>query len=135
MQEIASNFGERILLTPHNPISIGMTLTKHPEDATALGSMLFARNVSGVRVISGNDRKNVAGIWFDGFGSHSDKYPSSPYLTAAAAIGMTKLEVDTFAERLGKVLSSFKSKEKEKEKEKEKQPPASADSTSNTLDA
>ena len=77
-------------------------------DATSVGSMLFARNVSGVRVVSGSDRKNVAGIWFDGFGSHMDKYPCSPYLTAAAAVGMTKQEVDTFVERIEKVLLSFK---------------------------
>jgi O-phospho-L-seryl-tRNASec:L-selenocysteinyl-tRNA synthase len=85
-----------------------MTLTTHPNDATSVGAMLFARNVSGVRVISGTDRKSVAGIWFDGFGAHTDKYPFSPYLTAAAAVGMTKHEVDIFVERIEKVLSSLR---------------------------
>ncbi len=68
--------------------------------------MLFSRNVYGVRVITGKDKKNVAGIWFEGFGAHCDAYPC-PYLTAAAAIGMRKDEVDTFIVRLKKVMDSF----------------------------
>src|SRR5690348_4801168 len=84
-----------------------MTMTKH-KDPTAVGSMLFARNVSGVRVVTGNEKKTVAGISFEGFGAHSDKYPYSPYLTAAAAVGMTMNEVDRFVERLDKVLKGKK---------------------------
>lgn len=44
------------------------------KDPTAVGSMLFARNVSGVRVVLGNETKSVAGITFRGFGAHDDKY-------------------------------------------------------------
>ena len=45
--EFAASVGERVLTTPHNPISIGITLSKVAEP-TALGSMLFARCVSGI---------------------------------------------------------------------------------------
>lgn len=87
-------------------------MTKH-KDPTAVGSMLFSRNVSGVRVVLGNEKKSVAGITFEGFGAHSDNYPFSPYLTAAAAIGMTKNEVDRFIERLNKVLKGKPSSSKD----------------------
>lgn len=39
------------------------------------------------------------------WGSHWDK-TDTPYLTAAAAIGMTKEDVMTFARRLDKVMAS-----------------------------
>ena len=39
------------------------------------------------------------------WGSHWDK-TESPYLTAAAAIGMTKDDIETFIRRLDKVLAS-----------------------------
>ncbi len=88
-----------------------MTLSQCPtngkkdEEKTQIGSMLFARNVSGVRVVTGKDKKNVAGLWFSGFGAHTDAYPTA-YLTAAAAIGMTKNDVDVFIARLKRVLAS-----------------------------
>ena len=47
---------------------------------------------------------------FQNFGAHSNEYPCA-YLTAAAAIGVTKEDINTFVKRLGKVLESFKTKE------------------------
>lgn len=41
---------------------------------------------------------------FKGYGSHCDDYPHS-YLTAAAAIGMTRRDVDLFAKRLDKAMA------------------------------
>ena len=46
----------------------------------------------------------MCGFTFRGFGAHSSEYPCN-YLTAAAAIGMTQNDVDTFIKRLDKVLS------------------------------
>ena len=47
--------------------------------------------------------KIINGYEFPNWGSHSNIYPSA-YMTAAAAIGMTKDEVDTFLKRLDKCL-------------------------------
>lgn len=50
---------------------------------------------------------SVSGHYFKNFGSHSDCYPTA-YLTAAAAIGMTKEDVDLFISRLDKVMGKVK---------------------------
>ena len=55
-----------------------------------------------------------------GWGSHS-REASAPYLTAAAAGGMTRGDVDAFVRRLDKVLlKAKKSKGETEEKEEEK---------------
>lgn len=50
--------------------------------------------------------KTICGYKFQNFGAHSDSYPCG-YLTAAASIGMIKDDVDTFINRLDKVLTKF----------------------------
>lgn len=111
LSKIATKHGERLLDTKNNPISMGMTLnslvTSDPKSVTMLGSMLFLRCVSGTRVVSTVDYKEVAGYKFEGWGAHTSKYPV-PYLTAAAAIGMQKSDVDQFISRLDKVISKLK---------------------------
>eukprot|EP01049_Picozoa_sp_SAG25_P000338 SAG25_NODE_10_length_28450_cov_12.738775_18_plen_119_part_00 len=52
-------------------------------------------------------KKSVAGIAFVGYGAHADLYPT-PYLTAAAAIGMQMGEVDIFVQRLQTTIDEFK---------------------------
>ena len=59
------------------------------------------------RVVRKGEVKEVSGHTFHGFGSHSKEYPCS-YLTAAAAIGMQKEDVDLFIKRLDKVLTKLK---------------------------
>lgn len=49
----------------------------------------------------------ISGLTFHNFGAHHDNYPCS-YMTAAAAVGMTKKDVDTFTSRLDQVLKKFK---------------------------
>ncbi|XP_067123311.1 O-phosphoseryl-tRNA(Sec) selenium transferase isoform X1 [Centruroides vittatus] len=103
---IATKYGERLLETPHNPISMAISLNGVKEDRSSLseiGSMLFTRCVSGARVVTTYDTKEINNYKFIGWGSHSDKYPYS-YLTVAAAIGITKQDVDTFLNRLNKVF-------------------------------
>ncbi|XP_053653555.1 O-phosphoseryl-tRNA(Sec) selenium transferase [Cherax quadricarinatus] len=107
MEEVAQKHGLRVLNTK-NPISVAMTV---PSDAhtslTELGSMMFLRGISGTRVIATTDVKTIAGVKFIGWGSHSKNYPH-PYLTAAACIGITKMDVETFVQRLDKCLEKFK---------------------------
>lgn len=109
--ECATRHNERLLQTKNNPISLGITLTLEDDPtgvkATQIGSMLFTRFVSGTRVIAPGKDNTVNGHLFKNFGSHSDNYPCA-YLTAAAAIGMTKSDVDLFISRLDKVLTKFK---------------------------
>lgn len=73
---------------------------------TQLGSQLFLRCVSGTRVVSTKERKVINGHEFRGWGSHHDNYPTA-YLTAAATIGMTIVDVEQFLHRLTKVLESW----------------------------
>ncbi len=72
-----------------------------------LGSMLFSRFVSGTRVVTTTGSKSVAGLSFPGYGAHADAY-TVPYITAAAAMGMQKSEVDTFVQRLQSVIDEFR---------------------------
>ena len=50
---------------------------------------------------------DVSGQKFLNFGAHCDDYPCN-YLTAAAAIGMTKKDIDLFISRLDQVLKKSK---------------------------
>lgn len=113
--EVAEAHGERVLATKRNTISLGMTLSNlatmssDPADLKFLGAMLFTRCVSGTRVVISGEKKTVAGQDFVGYGSHTDAY-HTPYLTAAAAIGMERQEVDVFIERLSKGMKDYKKK-------------------------
>jgi len=118
LREVAKKHGERVLDTPHNPISIGMTLDSIPEP-TYFGSMLFARNCSGARVIVQGQSKSIGKFSFANYGSHFDGYPHA-YLTVACSIGQTKEEVDDFLSRLDKTLTAHKKKIAKKKKTKQK---------------
>ncbi|EDV22917.1 uncharacterized protein TRIADDRAFT_50605 [Trichoplax adhaerens] len=104
LQQVASAHGERLLVTPNNAISIGITLSSMPtKHATELGSMLFTRNISGARAIAPGVTKQIGSVTFENYGSHYNNYPYA-YLTAAAAIGLKKDDVNTFARRLDRVF-------------------------------
>lgn len=111
LEEEAGRVGERLILTPHNPISMALTLGAlcGGSDATAthLGSMLFSRGVSGTRVVPLGKSGGVEGMEFKGYGSHCNAYPHGPYLTAAAAMGMTLEDVALFKDRLGRALKDY----------------------------
>ena len=62
------------------------------------------------RVVSPDSTKEINGYVFTGWGAHAQQYRCA-YLTAAAAIGMTNADVDTFLKRLDKCLSKFSAKE------------------------
>ncbi|XP_015272243.1 PREDICTED: O-phosphoseryl-tRNA(Sec) selenium transferase [Gekko japonicus] len=110
LKNLAEAYSERLLETPHNPISLAMSLKKLDEQnstaVTQLGSMLFTRQVSGARVVPLGSLQTVSGYAFKGFMSHTDSYPCA-YLNAASAIGMSKQDVDVFLKRLDKCLKTL----------------------------
>ncbi|XP_060566006.1 O-phosphoseryl-tRNA(Sec) selenium transferase-like [Ruditapes philippinarum] len=112
LKQCAECNGERLLDIKHNNISLAMSLPDiDGKSATEIGSMLFTRFVSGARVVCQTGKEtSVSGLKFLNFGAHFDNFPCS-YLTAAAAVGMTKSDVDTFISRLEQVLKKFKKKE------------------------
>jgi len=61
-------------------------------------------------VVTPNDEKTIGRYQFIGWGAHYSNYPSS-YLTAAAAIGATRKDVDLFLKRLEKNFKDFLTKE------------------------
>uniref|UniRef100_A0A9L0S2K4 O-phosphoseryl-tRNA(Sec) selenium transferase n=1 Tax=Equus caballus TaxID=9796 RepID=A0A9L0S2K4_HORSE len=111
LKKLSEAYNERLLHTPHNPISLAVTLKtldEHREKAvTQLGSMLFTRQVSGARVVPLGSVQTVSGYAFRGFMSHTDNYPCA-YLNAASAIGMKTQDVDLFIKRLDKCLKTIR---------------------------
>lgn len=154
--QAAAQLGERVLSTPGNPISLGMTLdglaaaaaaanaasdeaaaaaaaavrasssseaaagaagaaaggggsSKKHVDVTFFGAMLWARNVSGTRVLTCGKQQDVAGITFADYGCHISGYPH-PYMTAAAALGTTKADEDVFVVRLLRAYKELQAK-------------------------
>ncbi|XP_061921948.1 O-phosphoseryl-tRNA(Sec) selenium transferase [Entelurus aequoreus] len=110
LKTLASAHGERLLDTPHNPISLAMSLNglqaSGNQTVTQLGSMLFTRQVSGARVVTLGKEQTIGGHTFCGFMSHSDAYPC-PYLNAAAAVGITHEDVAMCIKRLDKCLRTL----------------------------
>jgi len=115
LKKLSENYNERLLHTPHNPISLAVTLKtlgEHQDRAiTQLGSMLFTRQVSGARVVPLGSVQTVSGHTFRGFMSHANHYPCA-YLNAAAAIGMKTQDVDLFMKRLDKCLKTVRKEQK-----------------------
>ncbi|KAM9330371.1 O-phosphoseryl-tRNA(Sec) selenium transferase [Gastrophryne carolinensis] len=107
LKALAAKHNEKLLETPHNPISLAMSLKNLNDQGgraiTQLGSMLFTRQVSGARVVPLSTSQTVNGYEFNGFMSHSNAYPCA-YLNAASAIGIKKHDVDLFIKRLDKCL-------------------------------
>ena len=62
-------------------------------------------------MVAKGSSKTIGSHAFPNYGAHSDIYPTA-YLTAAAAIGMTKEDVDLFCKRLDKVLGQWKGEAK-----------------------
>jgi glutamate/tyrosine decarboxylase-like PLP-dependent enzyme len=112
LARVAAPRGERVLATPHNPISLAVTLARvtaaAPADATVVGSLLFSRGVSGTRVVApGAPDTRVEGVAFRNYGASVDEYAPGPYFTAAAALGIALADVPVIEERVGKALAAF----------------------------
>ncbi|XP_043099672.1 LOW QUALITY PROTEIN: O-phosphoseryl-tRNA(Sec) selenium transferase [Puntigrus tetrazona] len=132
LSALAERHGERLLHTPHNPISLAMSLkrlqTHGAAAVTQLGSMLFTRQVSGARVVPLGVEQTVSGHTFRGFMSHAVAYPC-PYLNAASAIGITRDDITLCIKRLDKCLKSL-SKEASAEKSESGSPAEDVDDQS-----
>ncbi|XP_078534507.1 O-phosphoseryl-tRNA(Sec) selenium transferase isoform X2 [Lissotriton helveticus] len=111
LKKVAEGYNERLLDTPHNPISLAMSLKNLEEQSgtavTHLGSMLFTRQVSGARVVPRETVQTVSGHTFTGFMSHCDHYPCA-YLNAASAVGIKRQDVDLFTKRLERCLRDLR---------------------------
>ena len=106
LSQLAARHPVTLLLTRSNQISVCLQLDlcrPDPAAATRLGSMLFTRGVSGTRVVTGVALKAVEGVEFRGWGGQNEQC-TLPYLTAAAAIGVTEQDIERFLARLDKVL-------------------------------
>lgn len=107
LERTASKYGERVLETPNNPISLGVTLTSSRNDlVTKFGSMLFTRRVSGARTVPMQEIKKIGDVELRGFGASFSTYPTA-YFTAAAAIGMREKEIESFELQLEKTFKDF----------------------------
>ena len=62
--------------------------------------------MSGTRVLAAGKAQTVAGVTFQDYGCHIAGYPH-PYVTAAAAIGGSRQEVDVFVGRLSKAYKEL----------------------------
>jgi O-phospho-L-seryl-tRNASec:L-selenocysteinyl-tRNA synthase len=118
LERLAADHGERIL--GHNDVSFAMTLDRVGSDAEALaiGGALFSHGVTGMRVVTPSTAtKTIGPVTFRGWGSHRDPTPTSVrYATVAVAVGMTRSEIDTFAQKFDKVLKKFARKRAKAEK-------------------
>jgi O-phospho-L-seryl-tRNASec:L-selenocysteinyl-tRNA synthase len=107
LKRTASKYGERVLDTPNNPISLGVTLSSSRSDlVTKFGSMLFTRRVSGARTVPMQETKQIGDVELRGFGASFSTYPTA-YFTAAAAIGMREKEIESFEVQLDKTFRDF----------------------------
>jgi hypothetical protein len=110
-------YGERVLITKNNKISIACTLTTlntkvfQPNNinATYFGSYLFSRRVSGVRVVNSSFGKQatIGNTKLTNYGSNSETYPHLPYFTCAASIGQERSEIEVFIHRLREAFEHF----------------------------
>ncbi|VDD92034.1 unnamed protein product, partial [Enterobius vermicularis] len=87
MAAFAESVKQRLLDVPSNTISLAMTLNGfQPAEQTLFGSMLFARGVTGARVVCMGVKKKIGGFEFENFGSHCSTTRDG-YLNVACAIG------------------------------------------------
>ena len=124
LKEIANKYGERVLETPNNTISFGVTLgklnemmkkDKEKKDASFFGAVLYSKRIMGSRCVVEAEAKDVCGFKFKNYGSSVENYHSLPYFTVAAAIGMKKNEMESFLVKLDENLKEFYEKYKKSE--------------------
>jgi O-phospho-L-seryl-tRNASec:L-selenocysteinyl-tRNA synthase len=70
--------------------------------------MLFSRGVSGTRVVHPAATSTIDGRTFTGYGSQCEGGYPHAYITVAAAMGMTRGDVDVLMGRLDKTIGEFR---------------------------
>lgn len=112
LRNLSTRHNEKLLSTKRNPISLAMSLENFDRTKVSMiGSMLFTRGVSGCRVISTTEAKVIDGFKFQNWGGHTSHSNNIPYITAAAGLGVTKAEIDSFVDKLDKVLLKVRNNE------------------------
>ncbi|CAI2355008.1 unnamed protein product [Caenorhabditis sp. 36 PRJEB53466] len=108
LNSFAENIGECVYAVPENEISLAMTLsTIPPTKQTLFGSVLFARGITGARVVTSTPSKtSIEGCEFVNFGSHTADQHGG-YLNIACAIGMTEHELEELFTRLASSYAKF----------------------------
>ena len=142
LHQLAERHNERVLRTvDSNDISMAVTLTlpASPSDSDAaaansslslLGSMLYRRGVSGMRVWQPGAVSPFSGLPLDGWAGHgytagdsqsergeysegarsSSRSGRSGYVSMACAVGMSEQEVDGVIEKLDETMTQWKRK-------------------------
>jgi len=105
LESLEAQYPVKVMRSKNNTISVALALKLETDSKvlTSIGSQLFTRGVSGTRVVTGLEVKSVEGVVFQGWGAHTD-HCGPAYLTAAAGLGMTDLDLERFIKRLRKVL-------------------------------
>jgi O-phospho-L-seryl-tRNASec:L-selenocysteinyl-tRNA synthase len=107
MNRLSLKFGERLLETPSNPLSMAMSLTKVPQDKiSVIGSRLYTQSCSGCRAVDLAKECVIGGIPFARYGSHHSDY-TIPYLNFSATIGITRRDIELFMTRLDRILQGL----------------------------
>ncbi|GLI64684.1 hypothetical protein VaNZ11_008038 [Volvox africanus] len=102
--------GQKEVAAPFPPPPPPRLLVRRAPDVTFFGAMLWSRCVSGTRVVAPGKTQTVGGVTFHNYGSHTEiPYPST-YMTAAAALGTTRADVDELVVRLDRCFTEFRKK-------------------------
>ncbi|XP_067635613.1 O-phosphoseryl-tRNA(Sec) selenium transferase isoform X1 [Eurosta solidaginis] len=101
---------EQVIESKCNPISLALSLKQFRnagfEEITKFGSMLYTRGVSGARVVAVGDDRKIEGYEFLNWGTHHSRTEYA-YLTIAAGLGITKVEIDNFFVKLHECWEAF----------------------------
>ncbi|GIY46430.1 o-phosphoseryl-tRNA(Sec) selenium transferase [Caerostris darwini] len=107
LEKVGAELGGEVLEIPGNHLSIAFAFTQfeslHHKLFTEIGSMLFSKFVMGARIVAPGDTKIISGYEFKNWGSHTDDNFTG-YLTASAAIGVEKKDIDCFVRHFKSVL-------------------------------
>ncbi|KAI3389598.1 hypothetical protein SNEBB_009885 [Seison nebaliae] len=113
LNELAIDYKEKLLYSPHNNISIAFTLhqLKGLRDVAIedIGAQLYHSCVSGARVVTGVKDMHIDDLLITNWGSHSNnqQFSNVPYITFAVAVGMTWEEIDQLLVKFELILKKF----------------------------
>jgi O-phospho-L-seryl-tRNASec:L-selenocysteinyl-tRNA synthase len=112
MTDVANHFGERIIETPNNKISLAMSLTnickdKTKKEITYLGSLFYSRQISGIKILAPSEATMFNGYKFNNYGTHCENYDILPYYAFAAGIGISDYEIEQFKLKFVSIVEGY----------------------------
>lgn len=95
----------KLLNTLRNDISLAVQLASEYHLDTSIGSQLFYRNISGIRVIDTRTSKitKIDQFEFRNFGAHLSDAKERIYLNVAAAVGSKETDIEEFLKKFTKI--------------------------------